>query len=172
MGDAKSRKKPHIAHGWVSPPCSLGSNQSHQQPKPIGGRVGGPCTPLRAAFVEVRRSGALFWGTLGHCALHSSFCAGGRHLFIWQPLDGAGTLHSSERPFCKCQRATLSGHRRLRHPVSPMEDRKAGDVQPGAVLSPPCALPAPPAMTLVSGEGGSNGKSMMTLESEVGWGPA
>lgn len=90
-------------------------------------------------------------------------------------LDGLGTLHSSERPFCKCQRATLSGHRRLHGPISPTEDaprcwESQGTPARGCGVSCGCP-PAPPAGTWVAGEGGSDGKPMAALEREDGCGP-
>lgn len=46
------------------------------------------------------------------CAAFLALCWGTASVYM-AALNRAGTLHSSERPLCKCQRDTLSSHRRL-----------------------------------------------------------
>lgn len=167
---------------WVSPPYSLGSNQSHQQPKGFGGRVIATTAeprarrPAQSCLCGGQKKWGFIAGNIGPlCAAFLALCRGTAAVYM-AALDGAGTLHSSERPFCKCQRATLSGrHRRLRGPVAPAEGppccwESRGSPAWGCAVSSGC----PPATTrrdLGGWEGGSHGKSTMAPESNVGWAP-
>lgn len=106
--------------------------------------------------MEGRRSGALLQQTLDHCAPHSSLCAGGRHLFIWQPSTERGHFtalkgHSVnvKGPPCLATAASTAL-------APPTEDAPRCWESRGAPAwgSAVCsgALPAPPARTSVAGE--------------------
>lgn len=55
------------------------------------------------------------------CSAFLAPCRGMASVYM-AALDGAGTLHSSEKPLCECQRGTLSGHHCLHGPVCPAKD--------------------------------------------------
>lgn len=92
------------------------------------------------------------------CAAFLALCRGTASVYM-AALNRAGTLHSSERPLCKCQRDTLSSRRRL----PPLSGTSCVTGKPG--ISCPSAPGTHP-----RGPGG-NGETAMAPESEVGWGP-
>lgn len=113
---------------WVSHPRSQGSKQSPRQPKRFGGRVSTTTAeprarrPAQSCLCGGQKKRGFIAANIGPlCTAFLTLCRGTASVYM-AALDGAGTLHSSERPFCKCQRATLSGHCRLHGPVSPARD--------------------------------------------------
>jgi len=166
---------------WVSPPRSLGSNRSRQQPKGFGGRVGATTAeprarrPAQSCLCGGQKKRGFIAANIGPlCAAFLALCRGTASVCM-AALDGEGHFtalkgHSVnvKGPPCLATAASAAPSTLGRMPRAA---GNAGELQPGATPSPPGALLAPTAGTSVAGEGGRDAKIMMAWESEVGWGP-